>query len=144
MRMSDGFNEQEEKNRAEEIEKANEEIEQATVIFWSRCRFHRIANFKEEIRDGSGHITRPEQSIKFYEHILSTEDADQIKYVRDSESFASKDVLEVESMDEARQLTTQQAVVKSSVKEFKGESSEFVEIVDGQAGDKKFDYHVQG
>ena len=144
MVMSKNFQDQEVQNKSDEIKKGNEEIAKKTVIFWSRCRFHRIANFGEEVRDGSGRIVKPEQSIKFYEHILSTEDADQIKYVRDSESFASKDVREIENMDEARKLTTQQGAVKSSVKEFKGESTESVEIVDGQAGDKKFDYHIQG
>ena len=132
MVMSKNFQDQEDQNKADETKKGNEKIAQETVIFWSRCRFHRIANFKEEVRDGSGRIVRPEQSIKFYEHILSTEDPEVIKYVWDSASREAGDVQKVESMEAARILTQQQAVVKSSVKEFKGESSESVEIVDGQ------------
>lgn len=100
-----------------------EVAESKEVVFWSRAKSCRLANFKEEKRDG-GRVTQPESSIRFYENIYVTSNPEEIDFIRHHTAFANGDVRECASMQEARKLTAQKEAVKYATGE---ERASFVE-----------------
>lgn len=105
------FKEQEEKRQAAEVASANAEIADKTVIFWSRAEKLVIGNWrKEEI--SAGRIIKPEQGLKFYENMRTTEDLEMIKFIRESNAFACGDVVECKTRQEAADLTKARKALK--------------------------------
>ena len=95
-------------------EKPESNPEQA--VFYSKAIRCRIANWKEEIRDGQGRITRPEASVRFYDNLYVTSNPAEIAFIRESSALANGDVVECESVAEAQKLIAQRAAVKYGAK----------------------------
>ena len=108
---SKGFQKQEEKYHDGEVALASAEIADKTVIFWSRASRLTIGNFVEAVYSG-GRLITPEQGLKFYGNVLTTEDPKRIEFIRKSNAFECGDCREVASMEEARNLTAQQNALK--------------------------------
>lgn len=101
-----------------------EKTESKEVVFWSRAQSCRIANFSEEVRDGSGRITKPEGSIRFFDNMYITSNPAEIAFIRGSTALENGDVRECKSVEEARKMTAQRDVVKFAVKEERAEHNE--------------------
>lgn len=102
----------------------NEKPESNTeqVVFYSKAIKARIANWKSEIRDGQGRITRPEASIRFFDNLYVTSNPAEIAFIRDSSALANGDVVECEgggketAIEQAQRLISQRAAVKYGAK----------------------------
>lgn len=130
MVMSKTYQETEAAAKVEANEKAQQKINDATVVFWSRQERCSLANFREEKRDGHGRIVQPEQSLGFREHILSTNDPVKIAFVKAHNAFATGDVVLCESMEDAHAKTRAQEAIKSGSRDVKVEQVEKTEIQD--------------
>lgn len=75
------------------------------VIFWSKAKQTKIANFIPEKRAMNGDLISREGPLGFNEHLFVTTNAAEIAYMRACDAIKSGDVREVKSIDEANQLT---------------------------------------
>lgn len=121
-KMSMEFTEEENK-----IKQAD--IDNKTVVFWSKALKHRIGNWRPE-KKTAGHIDQPEQSLYFEQHVFTTDDPEKIEFIRKSHGFINGDVIECpEGIEEARKFTMQ-LNIRKEIKEYKAEdvSKTFIEM----------------
>lgn len=125
---SSQFEKQEEKRQVAEVASANAEIADKTIIFWSRAELCVIGNWRKEVIS-AGRIVRPEQGLRFHDHIRTTEDPEMIKFVRGSNAFECGDIVECAKMQDAMDLTLKQRIRKNKT-ELKAEDVSRTEIRD--------------
>lgn len=130
MTPSEGYKKQEEDNKKKEQEIIADETEKNTKVYWSQPSRLRLANFHKEVKGTDGTIVRPEGSLRFENHIFSTNDPEKIKYIENSESFRANTIILCKGgMAEARRKTMELKVVKN-VKEYSAEDVSTVNIRD--------------
>lgn len=107
--MTKEFIEEEKTQQTVDNIEKQKSMDENIVVFWSRAKEHRVGNWIPEIKGReSGTIIQREQPLRFYAHILSTDDEKKINFVRESHGFINGDVVECKNMQEARALTLQQ------------------------------------
>lgn len=74
--------------------------------FWAKAKGHQIANWIREKKDG-GSIVQPEMPMRFSQHMKSTSDSKEIKFIKASVSFRDGQVIEVDSVEAGMKLTAQ-------------------------------------
>lgn len=78
----------------------DETTEEKNVIFVAKARGYDLGNFIPEVKVG-GVIDVSEQSIKFINHLHVTSDEKEIKYIRESDAFKTKNIREMAGMKDA-------------------------------------------
>ena len=122
--MSKEYRGEEKAQQAVNNLKAQQENKEKAKVFWARCKEHQIANWVTEIRGrDNGVIIRPEQPLRFYKHIIATDDPKTIEFIKNSKGFLSGDVVLCKDMSEAQKFTRQQ----NQKKQVKHETGEEIE-----------------
>lgn len=90
------------------------------VVFWSRAKKARLANYVPEIKSDRGTVVRREDSIRFYEHMRITKNPKEIEFIRGHNAFESGDVIEcADGVQEANARTVRHDQQKYAVTEEK-------------------------
>ncbi len=111
--MSKEYENEEKAQQAVRNQKAQLEKNEKSKVFWSRCKSHQIANWVKEVRGkDNGFVIRSEQPLRFYEHIIATDDQKTIDFITNSRGFKSGDVVLCKDMSEAKKFTYQQTQKK--------------------------------
>lgn len=127
MKPSENYVLTEEQSKLDAINRANQEINDRTKIFWSKAEKLVIGNFIPERRADNGRVIQREVGIHFYEHIKTSDDQVVIDFIRNSDSFKSGLVMEVATLAEAQMMTIKQTNIKSGMQSV---SESDVEITD--------------
>jgi hypothetical protein len=105
----------------EQSQEKPEEVQLKEVVFWARAVNLSIANWVTEIIS-HGKIVRPEQSLKFSNHIFvashnrkNPDGISEVDFIKNSKSFESgTDVKMCENVAEAMKWSGQQHAVKNT------------------------------
>ena len=111
-KMSESFQKEEDEAKKAELKRKQDELDNATVVFFAPAEKYSIANFHKEEKQ-AGVIVRPEGSIAFTRHLLITNVEEEITFVRKSNAFRAGIIKECKNMTEARELVLQVMAVKS-------------------------------
>jgi hypothetical protein len=128
--MSDTYKKTEEQKRLDEQAAAQKKIAENTSVFWAKQSECRLANFVQEKKDGNGNIIRPEVSLEFHEHIVTTDDEKKKEFIRGHSAFEQGDVCEVADIAEAQMKTRALEAIKYGNREVNIESKESTRIKD--------------